>query len=514
MKTLEDLKHNLKACSLYKIKPLFSMDGLAGQYTNDEIYNYLKPDFPFAELMDFIKNIKRENPTIQNSFMNNPPELNFDDLSGRDWKQYYFTTKSHHTGSIVDKLEEGMKILNRKTNGFFDKLATIFDGKNIVPSGGSVIKSILNNNNRDSDFDIFGTSAGLITLINALRDLYDEFIIFAEYPSVICILIPGQQFVLQFIITDNPISWIIGSKNRSGFDLEHVKFAVMYDEIDEKTRIYCSYNAFKCLKLWQTSQSADIKGCIFPHRLLKAIRMLPFLKTPLMDEYSAHILDNQILDRDLKYIYLNKDNDFLNTDFILRKIYNLPAETVIYRIADMNQIIEKNKEIAILSNDKVIENFMEIVSYEKKMPVQTTNINTLVNPADNPTNPADKPANPTNNPHALNEYENSMRKIQKTGFFNIYTGVIPPVVVHSLYKTNMIVVKPYKPGPISDKVFRGNPYMLLEIENKKHAKPGYVLYCCINNIYSKIQKTVATETGALCLMLIKTSWTIRYQDLE
>ena len=55
--------------------------------------------------------------------------------------------------------------------------------------------------------------------------------------------------------------------------------------------------------------------------------------------------------------------------------------------------------------------------------------------------------------------------------------------------------------------------MLIEVTEKK-LKPGNVIYCSVDNIYSKVQKTVCIDHEHKSMMLIKTSWINRYQELD
>ena len=96
-----------------------------------------------------------------------------------------------------------------------------------------------------------------------------QIIVFNSAISCINVLIVGQKLNIQFIITDHPLLWIIGGNIRQGFDFEHLKIIIA------SGRLYCSYNAFRCLKNLQTYISSDIKGCVYPHRLNKAIKIFP-----------------------------------------------------------------------------------------------------------------------------------------------------------------------------------------------------------------------------------------------
>jgi hypothetical protein len=77
---------------------------------------------------------------------------------------------------------------------------------------------------------------------------------------------------------------------------------------------------------------------------------------------------------------------------------------------------------------------------------------------------------------------------------------------------NKVLVLPIKPGPIINKIMNRNEYMVLNISCLPNIKKDNVLYCDIDNIYSK--ESMYVRSIGLHLPIIKVNFAVRYIELE
>jgi hypothetical protein len=527
---LDDLYINLSICIKNNLQVLFEIDNIL-IFSNQEIFNHLigknqdiEPNKFLDFVLQFIAGLKRDNPTIENTFMTDIYKSAFDDIHNRNWDNYYHKSDIHkyQDDNIHDVIEAGVLNFNINNKNILNILNECIDGKNAIISGGAVIKSIIAFDYKYHDVDIFVNSIGLVNCLEVLYQNFKDIIIFNVFNTCVNVLING--LTLQFVITDNPINWITGTSKRQGFDFEHLKFIIA------NNKIYCTFGAYYCLKTWQTYQSKDIKGCSFPHRLRKAISTLPILKNNILDEFSSHLLDKYIIERDVKYVNIFDNYDVNNVSYLIKKVYKVDtiyhiSNKYVYKHAEKYQIISYEfdnmltdlmKNIGYTRKNKTEVTELNISDKEKKDMAESSNLTKSKKDVAESSNliKSKKDKADESDKNEVFEYGPKLMSVKYTQYFINNSGLIPPVIICKKIKNDYLVIKPYKPGLIINRVFRNLDYMLIEVNDVKGLYVGNVIYCNISNIYSKKIINVDIDDKIHPMPLIKALWFIRYSDLE
>jgi hypothetical protein len=441
------------------------------KYTNKEIFDFLKDKINDNDIYKFLSNIKRENPNIENTF-----------------------TESDNINVI--------KNYNKHYDNIVEKLNNALDAKNAVLSGGSVYDAITGEFSEGRDIDIFCTSSGYINCFNKIKQHYTKIVYFIENSSCINVIIPKINITIQFIICDNPIAWIIGDKNNIGFDFDHLKSIII------NNKFYLSFNTTHCLNNNKTYISSDIKGCVLPHRLNKALKRLPVDTSDVLLEYSGQLVDKYLI-RNEKYIILNDESD-RRIEFLIRKIYGI-RENVYIINGDITSIIN-NSSIAFKENKEVeIENIKKFKLIVDK--VITTEKLTVNNNNNNDNNNNNNNNNNNINNDTKNETYTNNRMVFNANRYNNGSGLIPPTVVIGVKTVKDIeytIIRKFTPGPIIDKIFGGDEYLCFESDK---FRKGNVLYISIEKITKQNISYYYNDTHYLC-KIIKINSVYRYRDLE
>jgi hypothetical protein len=94
-----------------------------------------------------------------------------------------------------------------------------------------------------------------------------------------------------------------------------------------------------------------------------------------LEEYSAHFMDRDILDRDLKYVYVPEEYNMFNYNYIIKKIYNLNKDRIIYFIGSEITFVNQLNEDEIISFDNMNKDVLLDTRISVKPQIEAININ-------------------------------------------------------------------------------------------------------------------------------------------
>jgi hypothetical protein len=504
---LKDLGDKISVLTYYEIDLNFDFSNLL-VHTNNEIYKELIKILDEGVVLKFISNIRRDKPTLENSFMNH--YIGFSDVEyvqSISADTHYMPTDVKFIASLDNLLEFVPKRFNEKHNNILQDLGDLLDGVNAVLTGGSVFDCIYENDKLvGKDIDIFCTPEGFKLCYDRIKLIYNNIILFTQHNSCVNLLIPGQckttNMIIQFIVTSSPVSRVIGSTNNIGFDFEHLKLIMAFN------KLYVSYNALLCLKTGETYIANDVSGCILPHRFAKICKRFPFRKSSAVEEYSGQLI-GKIIQRDLKYIYFDINESTDRIDFLLRKIHSLKKSDFVINTIDKTAYYIDNHNICERDNESVIFDIIKNI-----IVLNITELNKLSLKSIDIGQPEVKEFKSIFDSRP-NNYS-AHNPIMKSPIYKNNSGLIPPVIIDKIKHINnkhIIIVRKFQQGTILDSLFGNCYYLELTVESDiEKFKEGQVVYCVIKNM-SNIISTNYYDINTLSKLGTASS-IIRYSDLE
>jgi hypothetical protein len=209
IKTLEELAVKINIYLKFNIPLNFDISNIL-TYTNNEIYGELIKIIDEKDTLEFISSIRRPNPTLENSFMNEFKHLiNTNEFENEINEQTHYIPNCSRQlyENIEDIINSAPRIFNNINNNLLNDLGDALDGQNAILTGGSAFDSIIETNQpAGRDIDIFCTPAGFKQCYDRIKIVYNNIVLYTQYQSCINLIIPfqsGKCMLVQFIKWQN-----------------------------------------------------------------------------------------------------------------------------------------------------------------------------------------------------------------------------------------------------------------------------------------------------------------------
>lgn len=347
----------------------------------------------------------------------------------------------------------------------------------------------------NQDIDVYCTPEHAIKIIELVTKKWPGCIIF-QWNSI-CINILYYKFKLQLILTADPVTSIMD------FDFDHLKF-MLYDN-----RVYAPYVTINTVVSWTTNLST-LSKIAQPHRLKKALNRIYVKKTPLLEEYSAYLVDEEVIPESMLYVHFDIDDDkyhisnvcnyMYKCKFVLYKgefvfqSYTMPASiealvnTTNIMFSDQDPTLA-NKTLyvpkKVPTKDEIAnKGTAKATTDPTKHPDENTNTGQTTNSAKAITDSAKATTNPGQNTTQKYEYSptRGLERIRSTSACRDGVGLLPPcLVISEDYVKNIrrIILRPIKPdGPVMSN-FMQETWVICVTE--PNIKIGTVVYLIVKN---------------------------------